>query len=1003
MPASTDTVAFLRKILATQGTYCAVAFVTQPDGTIRRPHQAFDTPEDLARYALAVDAKGHDVYFAVASFNPPQNKNRNFRIQSNIRAIRSLFLDIDVAKPGESLTDTKYPTQVEAAKALRLFCRDAHLPKPVIVSSGFGLHVYWPMLHDLAVSEFSEAMLLLHAAAHAHGLLFDPVARDGARILRVPGTMNHKIASDPRPVSIALDADPSDFAQYLDTLRQYCNDHGVEVRKPKEKPANPVPELGHAPRTALSEQVEPNVADDGPVPDYYAIAAHCPAVQEFLTADADVPYDLWIRHMAIMLRCQGGAELVHEISSRAGERYDPAETDRQIAIALKENVRPTTCAKMSQSTRICAACPHLVSNPDSSPIRFGYTKDVVRAAKRNEELLDAAVKASQGEVIDPPEPYAFEGDTVVKRVARKDQDGGVEVETLELAPFRFYPESYVRDPVHKRDVWVWRAVRAPKMPGEVGLDAEIEFESALVYDRKLLAQTLSNDGAIVPVQHADEFAKFVAAYMIHAQKFYARQNKRVRMGWQPDGVFVLGGVEYTSEGPRPGAIAKHIRVREHTQPKGSLDKWLRVMHPYNHPDPALSPFKFTLAAGFGSALMRFTHQHGGIINLIGRSGEGKSTLQKVILSIWGNPSGLIMSANHATENAIVSLLNMSGSIVVCAEEMTQITKESLSSLVYGVTQGVEKMRANRSGDVKDSLGGWELLMVSSSNASLHDRLVESGGETAKSLRILEIPVTRCPAVTPQMFREYVESTIIENYGVAGPIYADYLARHQEEVASEVQQCMVKLETHLDLSQEERIWTASIACALVGGKIAYKLGLIPFKEFAPDVEIPMFKFLKQLIDDQRETIKQTISSAPEVLFAFLAESVGKTLVVYRGKDSAFGFADHVPRDEVCVRFDESKMQLAISITALRRWCDRRKQNFTILMSEMRKQRLLVAESVQTNMTQGVRLAPVVVKAVIVNVAHPYVKPYFDEYIEQLRRCNLDPEVADVSDIPDETWS
>ena len=56
-----------------------------------------------------------------------------------------------------------------------------------------------------------------------------------------------------------------------------------------------------------------------------------------------------------------------------------------------------------------------------------------------------------------------------------------------------------------------------------------------------------------------------------------------------------------------------------------------------------------------------------------------------------------------------------------------------------------------------------------------------------------------------------------------------------------------------------------------------------------------------------------------------------------------------------------------------------------------------------MTQGVRLAPVVVRAVIVNVAHPYVKPYFDEYIEQLRRCNLDPEVADMSDIPDETWS
>lgn len=77
----------------------------------------------------------------------------------------------------------------------------AALPEPaIVVGSGRGLHVYWRVSPPIVVGDldakrrFSELLrrLARHIGSAADGSHADPACADIARVLRVPGTQNHK-------------------------------------------------------------------------------------------------------------------------------------------------------------------------------------------------------------------------------------------------------------------------------------------------------------------------------------------------------------------------------------------------------------------------------------------------------------------------------------------------------------------------------------------------------------------------------------------------------------------------------------------------------------------------------------------------------------------------------------------------------------------------------------------------------------------------------------------
>ena len=203
--AKMNTIEFLRWVLPPEGAY--VAFIHS--STAGRHRQVyFDSLEELAEAAEYYDQEGCDVYFAMGNF-----KEKGTRRAEDVNHIRSFFLDLDC---GEDKADTGkgFATQGEAIRKLQDFCVSLKLPKPLIVNSGRGLHVYWGLNEPVPVEEWKPVAEQFKRKCKEFGLEIDPaVPSDAARVLRVVGTRNPKpdIPAPVEPVNKTPDKINFDF------------------------------------------------------------------------------------------------------------------------------------------------------------------------------------------------------------------------------------------------------------------------------------------------------------------------------------------------------------------------------------------------------------------------------------------------------------------------------------------------------------------------------------------------------------------------------------------------------------------------------------------------------------------------------------------------------------------------------------------------------------------------------------------------------------------------
>ena len=200
-----DTRQFLHRVLGGDGRYCTFA-ARKTDERIKQDfHTSIDEAIDRAN---ELDEEGYDTFFALATFGP-----ENKRTADNAIELRALFLDIDCG-PGKP-----YATQMEGIEALQKFCKQLTLPKPQLVSSGRGVHVYWALTEAVSAERWQGIAERLKRACEAKKLEADPaVTADTARILRVPGTHHYK--GEPKRVTLLgkefpAPVDLDDFASKL--------------------------------------------------------------------------------------------------------------------------------------------------------------------------------------------------------------------------------------------------------------------------------------------------------------------------------------------------------------------------------------------------------------------------------------------------------------------------------------------------------------------------------------------------------------------------------------------------------------------------------------------------------------------------------------------------------------------------------------------------------------------------------------------------------------------
>lgn len=148
-------------------------------------------------------AKNFNVYFGVCP------RSRKEGTKSAVQYVLCLWVDLDfkLFKGGKD----------EALARLR----DFPLSPTIIINSGYGFHVYWRFREPEQISEPGDvAKIESYLKALANALNADPKSAELARVLRIPGTLNHRDPINPLPVQIVqinseLAYNLSDFDAYL--------------------------------------------------------------------------------------------------------------------------------------------------------------------------------------------------------------------------------------------------------------------------------------------------------------------------------------------------------------------------------------------------------------------------------------------------------------------------------------------------------------------------------------------------------------------------------------------------------------------------------------------------------------------------------------------------------------------------------------------------------------------------------------------------------------------
>ena len=171
--------------------------------------------ESMSDKALHLSEDGKEVYVCVGLTNSALPANARTSTK-NVVALPGLWADIDILH--EAHKSRTLPGTIGEAKAIL----PPQFPPSILVHSGHGLQGWWLYREPEASDGLCERLqAVMRGSAALHGWSLD-ATHDMARVLRVPGTTNHK--SKPVPVQVVEESDirynPEDFDDALPEVRR---------------------------------------------------------------------------------------------------------------------------------------------------------------------------------------------------------------------------------------------------------------------------------------------------------------------------------------------------------------------------------------------------------------------------------------------------------------------------------------------------------------------------------------------------------------------------------------------------------------------------------------------------------------------------------------------------------------------------------------------------------------------------------------------------------------
>lgn len=900
------------------------AIVTIKDG---EPRHYWFKPEQIHEAAELVEEltnEGKDVYMALAGFEGHRRK------AEQAVALKTLYLDIDCGN------DKDYPTQTEANESLGNFLSSSGLPPPLVISSGYGLHAYWPLDKDVDRNEWLWLAESLKQLCKTHGLKTDEkCTADAARILRPIGSQNFKNGT-PRRVSALAAGNICVTSDIKEILSKQTNIF----------------------QTLAQNQASTTPTTTGwnttyPLADFDEILPRCATLRYVNERQDEIREPLWYAALGLANYCKDGLAVAHRISKNHPE-YDPDHTERKQSHWNLSVSGPPTCDTFRQcpGTR-CAGCPERIT----TPLFLGIPNNV-----RPTHVLQPAGNIGP-RFTDPWIKVTANGMTV--RVQGKPDGSGnfPPPEWIKIADYGIQPLLNLRltDQNGVATNYIWMETHDENFNP---LQSFV-IPAVSVNNSALFAADCARNGVI------NEHETSTGAFRTFAKVMRTWVNKLMKdqgdvitfrsFGWVgPDGApnkdsFLLGSKLYTKDEVRDTPTLPSLEgYQQDMVPHGTLAEWTKAMDGYN--TPGMESYMFATWTAWAAPLMSFTNSGNLVFSLVGDTGVGKSSMQKAIISTYGRyDSKILLDQHDSTINSVNGGMGYLNSLPYCREEASEKEAEEISSWVLTMTQGRERGRMTQSLNIAH-IKTWSTVAVISSNISIREIVTNTRKDNAARLaRVWEQNVI---LPIPQDQASQIFGPLRRNYGHAGPIYIQYLVSHYEEVRQLVQDTEEKLMRKLQASGSDRFFVSLLAACFVGASIAIGLGLINHdlkrgREFA----IKQYKRLRQDAKDEQ-------SNAEQMLARMIQDLQPTTLVVEydnpKNATSVFDSNNNVIRAPsanavIQARYAKDTGSFYVSTSAIRKWYVDNHVNFQQSMKELQNTGVAVSLDDKVVLTKASRFS------------------------------------------------
>lgn len=876
---------FLAAVLPSSGHghYCVAEL-----NTARKQHVFVEDLQEIKPHVKQWLAKKRDVYFALSTFADPANGRK----ADNAEHIKALFIDMD-----------GYESKKAAGEALFGFLAKTGLDEfgtPHILSSGGGLHAYWPLSQVAEIAQWKPVAESFKRLCKQEGLSIDmTVTADAARVLRIPGTFNFKAKyGEPRPVKVLQVGDAKvDLRRFGATVRGLLREEFAPPSNNHVLSGIALP--GAAPtRKNSAKSTTAGALMGSSLTRFETIwlktekGSGCAQLDYYMhNAQDDGMEPLWRGLLSLAKVCEDGEEYAAKLS--ALHPYTPQRT-REKLDSIKG---PYPCVKLDgENPGICGGCAHWgrITNPlalgrevavDNEPRQIEVP--TTKAAPAHEDDDEPAIKPTTRSFTRPAPPKGFDYGRhggVYRTVELEDSTGQKSKVQVVVLPYDLYVVEMLRMEANEKFAHLM-AIK-PCGPEDDEGKRPMEYIPILLPQKTIvskdeLLKVLAGFG--VTAANGKFNDPFLYDYVRGAVEQAGMEREAIdvpiQFGWQKDRSFVYNNRIFRADGntlpvPMPGLE----NINRVTDAKGTIEEWRgfwevmvkRKMH---------TMLALCLNA-FGSTLMHFSEYEGFVWHIGSTaSGTGKSLTLTAIASVWGHPIRY-RTGKGTSQVAMQQRAGLLNSLPLLIDEITTKARndvEWIPEFIFNISEGQGKERME-SGANRERVNNstWALSCTMTSNTHLTDVLTgarkhSSNGEV---MRMLEWNPTKQLNFTDEE-REHI-GAMRQNYGVAGEMWVQYLVSNYTTVRKVWDRTHDLLREQMGFADEERYWhsacTAVIAAAILCSS-----------KYAGIIDVPVqgvMDALLGLVNKARENHKKSVRTAEDVLSSFIGDHNGRFVTVRR---------------------------------------------------------------------------------------------------------------------------